>query len=922
MRNGTIWQACELYGEHLLESHKHPTVFKRWLSNFRELETQLMCDDKGEPIEGTKKFTDGDQTWGPIRWPYKAETDHPEWYDRQRQFLFDDHLLAIGSTGWNWERKESWWLGFDFDSITGHAENVGVKDAELEAVVRSAPDYVDVVRSTRGSGKHLYIFFDQNNAPKTNNHDEHSALARAFLQKMAMDVNFDFDTRMDVCGMILWIWHRNMSENGFELVRESKSNLSADDVPANWRDHLDMIGRGRSKVRVRGWAGGQQLDGEDVDASTKVSAEVPLDATHKKLLNDLEGTGYSVYWVADHHLLQTHTRALLEVYEQWEEAGGPMRGPFNTNSPDTDPGKPNCFLRPKQDGAWDVFRFGRGVAECELWEEVNGNTRTTLNSFPSLSQCALASGGVECSEAKDGYQLGDVEQLNDALKYLGFPDKFEDAKFDDRTFGLKTRADGKIVLKMEKKKTDEKSDFVGWENKRTAWSRVLGLDKATGEDDASFILEWDEKIRAVKSPSSEGDGEVSGSFDRWLLKDSSGKWVKHPKENIGFVLAAEGLPGPLHGKMLGTAIMNAWVEVNRPFEPQYPGGRQWNYNAAQLRYQPAKMKDGEFPSHPHWDLIFNHCGTGLDSYINDLEWCDDWQIRRGGDYLKAWVGAMIRFPYKRLPYLFMYSPAQNTGKSTFHEAVDILLTKGVVKADRALTSSQDFNGELATAILGVIDEADIARAGRAAYNKIKEWTTGLTLSVHAKYKEVYQQRSTLHLIQMANSRASLPVFPGDSRITSMEVPQFEKEVGKDELMDALHDEAPHFMRTLMDLQMPTLNQRWRIPVIETQDKMAAIAANRNSLEEFIDDVCVDAPGEMVSFKEFCDTFTDGLEKHERSEWNRTTIRRGIPSSIPVGKWSGNKVCVGNISFDCDVETDIENHFTLESGRLIKNGVQG
>ena len=115
-----------------------------------------------------------------------------------------------------------------------------------------------------------------------------------------------------------------------------------------------------------------------------------------------------------------------------------------------------------------------------------------------------------------------------------------------------------------------------------------------------------------------------------------------------------------------------------------------------------------------------------------------------------------------------------------------------------LTGERPFNGELATAILGVIDEADIARAGRAAYNKIKEWTTGLTLSVHAKYKEVYQQRSTLHLIQMANSRASLPVFPGDSRITSMEVPQFEKEVGKDELMDALHDEAPHFMRTLMD----------------------------------------------------------------------------------------------------------------------------
>jgi hypothetical protein len=394
--------------------------------------------------------------------------------------------------------------------------------------------------------------------------------------------------------------------------------------------------------------------------------------------------------------------------------------------------------------------------------------------------------------------------------------------------------------------------------------------------------------------------------------------VKQPKENISYVLAAEGLPAALHAKMLGTAIINSWVEVNKPFEPQYPGGRMWNYNAAQLRYKPAIMQDGEYPTHPHWDMIFDHCGSGLDSYIKDLDWCEAWQIECGGDYLKAWVAAMLRYPYKRLPYLFMYSPMQNTGKSTFHEAVSILMTKGVVKADRALTSSQDFNGELATAILGVIDEADIARAGRAAYNKIKEWTTGLTLSVHAKYKEVYQQRSTLHLVQMANDRSSLPVFPGDSRITSMEVPVLSHEVGKDDMLDALHDEGPHFMRTLMDLPLPSLNQRWRVPVIETQDKAAAIAANRNSLEEFIDDVCVDAPGEMVSFKEFCDRFTDTLEKHERNQWNRTTIRRGIPSSIPVGKWHSNQVCVGNISFDFDIKTNDEDHFTLESGRLVKN----
>lgn len=918
MRNGTIWEACDLYGKHLLTTHNNPTLFKQWLDHYTELETQLMCDKDGEPIAGTKKFTDGEQTWGPIRWPYKAETEHPEWHDRPRQFLFDEHLLAIGSSGWNWKRKESWWLGFDFDSLVGHAEGVGASDAELEAVVRAAPDYVDVIRSTRGGGKHLYIYFDKDNAPKTNSHTEHAAMARAFLQKMALQVHFDFDTRMDVCGLIMWLWHRQMGDNGYVPVKKATVTLSANDIPPNWRDHIEVVGGGRSKVRVRGWAFGQETDGEDIDESTKVFAKVPLDETHHRFIKDLEETGHSVYWIPDHHLLQTHTKAILQVYTKWAEAGTPMRGPFNTNSPDTDPGKPNCYMRPKHDGAWDVFRFGSEIVECELWEVVNGKTRTTLNCFPSLRQCVLASGGVECTELKDGFQINNVKKLNKAIAYLGLSEKFTGDKFDGRVFNLKTRPDGKIILKVDKKKGDEDNHFVGWEKKRSFWAKILGVDRATKEDDNKFMLEWDDKIRAVKSPSSEGDGEVSGSFDRWLLRDASGKWVKQPKDNITMVLAAEGVPSQSHQKLLGTAVMNAWVEVNMPFEPVYPGGRMWNYNAAQLRYKPATMQDGEYPDHPHWDLIFNHCGKGLDKYIQELPWCEDWQIKCGGDYLKAWVAAMIRFPYKRLPYLFMYSPSQNTGKSTFHEAIDILLTKGVVKADRALTSSQDFNGELATAILGVIDEADIARAGRAAYNKIKEWTTGLTLSIHAKYKEVYQQRSTLHLMQMANDRSSLPVFPGDSRITSMEVPPLENEIGKDELMEHLHDEASHFMCTLINTPLPTINQRWRVPVIETQDKAAAIAANRNPLEIFIDEGCIDAPGELVTFKEFCERFMDTLESHERNQWSKTNIRRDLPACIPIGRWSRNKLCVGNISFDPDVDTDGKFCFSLENGRLVRN----
>jgi hypothetical protein len=67
------------------------------------------------------------------------------------------------------------------------------------------------------------------------------------------------------------------------------------------------------------------------------------------------------------------------------------------------------------------------------------------------------------------------------------------------------------------------------------------------------------------------------------------------------------------------------------------------------------------------------------------------------DYLLYWIACMLRDPFEPLPYLFFYGD-QNSGKSIFHEAVSLLMTKGVAAADRALTNANDFNGELANAV--------------------------------------------------------------------------------------------------------------------------------------------------------------------------------------------------------------------------------
>ena len=133
------------------------------------------------------------------------------------------------------------------------------------------------------------------------------------------------------------------------------------------------------------------------------------------------------------------------------------------------------------------------------------------------------------------------------------------------------------------------------------------------------------------------------------------------------------------------------------------------------------------PKHPHWDKVLNHIGQDLNAPLRDSPWAQKAGIRTGAQYLRAWIACLIKYPFSPLPYLFLYGP-ENSGKSIFHEAIALLMTKGCVPADRALTSTSDFNGELANCILAVVEEKDISKA-KGALNKIKEWVTARNISI-------------------------------------------------------------------------------------------------------------------------------------------------------------------------------------------------
>lgn len=107
-----------------------------------EMECQVnVAKGDGEAVQGEFKgklwtgFSDGIQTWKNFRIPYGANRK-PHYEDKAMSFDLVKHVESIGLTGWNWVKRVSLWVAFDFDAIAGH--KVGLTGAELDAVKESA----------------------------------------------------------------------------------------------------------------------------------------------------------------------------------------------------------------------------------------------------------------------------------------------------------------------------------------------------------------------------------------------------------------------------------------------------------------------------------------------------------------------------------------------------------------------------------------------------------------------------------------------------------------------------------------------------------------------------------------------------------------------------------------------------------------
>jgi len=859
------------------QTEANADLVARWSLDY---ETQVnVAAGTGEPVAGKRStWSNGTDEWFNVRIPKNAATD-PTFTDYRIPFPLDLHAEGIGLTGWDWRARRSRHVGYDFDAITGHAKGIGVAESELEKVKAAACalPYVEVRRSTGGGGLHLYVYFDADGIP-ANNHTEHAALARCILGMMSAEVGFDFASQIDACGHVMWIWHRKMTpeNHGLEVIKPAEKRLATADMPANWHDHIEVVRGRRAKIRVNQITDKDQDPFEALAASRKI---IPLDDSHKSQIEALMRSGFTTLWIADHHLLQTHTCALQRIHAD-KELG--LIGVFQTLSEGRDPGNPNCFLFPLTNGGWKVFRFSPGINEANTWDQdKNGWTTCYFNRYPSLATACKLSGGVEDTDG--GFIFSNHEAAIKAAAAIG--QELDLKGFEvDRKVTLKAHKDGRLTVQIERRRDDD--DKPEWADKKTKWTRIFEIVTDTSKDDEQSLNEFDNIFRCLETAAREHAG--------WVIKRGS-EWVHQPASNIKMTLQHLKHPKNDAEEIMGGAIVQGWRLVNLPFREEYPGGRLWNADAAQFRFQPAELTDDDVPHHPHWDKICDHIGTELTPALKVLPWAQQAGIKTGADYLRAWIACTFRCPFQPTPYLFLFG-SENCGKSIFYESLQLLVTKGVVKADRALTCANDFNGELAGAVICAIEEKDISKCA-GAHARIKEWVTGRTISIRKMRHDSYEQPNSTHWVQTANRMSNCPVFPGDTRITVICVPDLlaEAEIPKDKLLVRLEEEAPHFLYTLMHLELPPATGRLRIPVVTTASKTRAEEDNRNALELFVDEFCTKQPdAKEITFKDFYARFYEWVPANEKHVWNKQRVQRELPLGCTTACGAGNRRCVANL----------------------------
>jgi hypothetical protein len=827
---------------------------------------------QGRTWHGWSDSKDPTVIWKSFRIPYKAKTQ-PEYSPKRQSWPLGQHAEGIGMTGWNWVQRKSFWVAYDFDSIANHEQ--GLSAQELDDIKNKSIviPWITVRKSTSGKGYHIYVFLD---GVETQNHTEHSALGRAILGMLSAKTGFDFRSKVDACGGNMWVWHRKMKgTNGLTLI---KTGSVLKDIPINWRDHLDVVSGVRRKNLPR------YVDTGEIDEFEELCGTRPrikLEETHIRLQTYLDEINAQWWWDQDHWMMVCHTADLKKAHSELK-----LRGIFDTIATGKERGADhNCYCFPLRKGAWVVRRYTPGVTEHASWDQDGrGYTRCFYNQDPDLPTAARSGEGVETEQG--GFDFKDSRIAQRVAKSLGANLEFPQWALGRQTILKHHKKDGRLIVELKREASDNGGDMSGWREDKGWWKRIYNV-KATPTTEPE-TGNYDDLVRHLIT-------DVGDDYG-WVINSGNG-WQTEPITHTRLALQSLNFSEREIKSILGNCVLRGWVLVNRPFEDEFPGDRQWNRGAAQLRYKPKLEPPYNCET---WMKIMNHCGSGLDQAVKSNNWCLSNGIETGGEYLLHWVAALFQKPDQPLPYLFLFSEEENSGKSILHESLGRLMTRGYVRGDTALTSSGNFNGELENAVLCAVEEIDLSKH-KEARNRMKDWVNARQISIHRKSLTPYHIHNTTHWIQCANHATFCPIFAGDSRITMCYVKPLTPEelIPKARLEQLLEKEASDFLGLIMSIELPRPVDRLSIPIIETQEKKATTRGNLSPLELFIDECCYKIDGSLTLYSEFYNKFVTWLDAEEVGNWSKIRVGRELPRNFPKGRNFSDKAkfYVGNLSFN-------------------------
>jgi len=866
----------------------------------RDMECQVLVKDHPDWLEGDgrgKLFRDPES--GIAFYGFRIQDE--EGADKEVKFPLEHYVRNVGLTGWDFKKKESIWVGIDFDIAEEHTSlrNAPTQD-QLDLVINQAKEipWLEIRRSTHGNGYHMYVYLPEGTATETR--AEHIALTRYVMQAIESRLGVPFQQAVDSWGKVLWVWSLTQhAERGFQLVKKADTNF--DSLPYNWRSHVEIQ---RSRKGDRAII--KTKDSKQVDEISKCMLQVDLDDDHKRLIAWLQKQQGIYTFDQDRNLVNTHTSLLKDAHR----ALG-LLGAFDTASRGTNLAEQNCFMFPLRDGAWVVRRHGGSniSGENALWErEPGGYLKCYYNTPLTLKTYIRVYGGYEHVKKKgtygitlDSYTASGLSALGVTTGKLPFgidPNSARakrhealQAMFWGRELVLQMHpTDGRLVLTLPHREGDPEESMreAGWHvegSRPKTWAKIEDLYV---RESPTLVFEpmrrFEDRFRYIVR---------GGEFWAWFSMNDDSEWVKGEEKNVKHILELERVPKAQVKDVIRAGSAFPWYIVHRPFEEEYLSGRRWNKNAPSFIVDPSgkAYKDLNYPT---WKMILDHVGHDLDFYIDSEKgWFKKAGIKKGGDYLFLWYASIFQNPYRPLPMIFLHGP-QGCGKSTFYLMMWHLIDSGIKDASTALSSQGNFNGQLEGAVVCVMEEEGVKNRA-IAYDKLKKWISDPKVEIHIKGLTPYTADNTWHWIQCANKKLYSPIFSGDTRVVAIEMQPFDKFITGEKLNPLLKQEAPDFLQALISRKIPPFEDRLGLPVIETDSKTEIMHSNEDAPVAFVREMMEPCAGNLIPYTVFKKRFFSS--GHDMNTWTKQMLSSVLTNADPKivkGKLTGNDVFIANL----------------------------